>query len=178
MIATENYTDTSRGAELIIATTTNGSNVRTVTATFAANNITLAGNVIANSTNSTSSFFNLNIGGSLTYAYQTDTANTTQYINYNTQELQFVPITGTTTLVHQNIAAGRKVVVVVNNTSGSDQTINLGVPINNCTATRGRNGNYGSPANTATIFSGTTAFFTFFAFGTSTSNVYCSITPT
>jgi hypothetical protein len=28
------------------------------------------------------------------------------------------------------------------------------------------------------VFAGTTAFFTFFAFGTSTSNVYCSITPT
>jgi hypothetical protein len=178
MVATENYTDVARGASLIVSTTTPGSNVRTVTATFASNNITMTGNVIANTTNSISSFYNLNIGGSLTYAYQIDTANTTQYINYNTQELQLVPITGTTTLVHQNLFAGRKVVVVVTNTSGSDQTINLGIPINNCTATRGRNGNYGSPANTATVFSGTTAFFTFYSFDSSTSNVYCSITPT
>jgi hypothetical protein len=178
MVATENYTDTARGASLVIATTTPGSNVRTVTATFASNNITLTGNVLANSTNSTSSFYNLNIDGSLTYAYQIDTANTTQYINYNTQELQLIPITGTTTLVHQNIFTGRKVVACVTNSSGADQTINLGVPINNCTATRGRNGNYSAPANTATVFSGTTAFFTFYSFGTTTANVYCSVTPT
>ena len=178
MVATENYTDTSRGAELVISTTTNGSNVRTVTATFSANNITMTGNVIANASNSLSNFYNLKIDGSLTYAYQIDTANTTQYINYNTQELQFAPITGTTTLVHQNISAGRKVVLIATNTSGSDYTINLSVPVNNCTATRDKNGKYSAPANTVTVFAGTTLFLTFFAFGTSTSNVYCSSTPT
>jgi hypothetical protein len=176
--ATENYTDLAKGSKLVIATTPVGSNVRATVATFSANNITMTGNVIANASNSLSNFYNLKIDGSLTYAYQIDTANTTQYINYNTQELQFAPITGTTTLVHQNIAAGRKVVLVAKNTSGSDYTINLSVPVNNCTATRDKNGKYSAPANTVTMFAGTTLFLTFFAFGTSTSNVYCSITPT
>jgi hypothetical protein len=43
--ATENYTDTSRGSKLVIATTANGTNARTVTATFDANTSTFAGTV-------------------------------------------------------------------------------------------------------------------------------------
>jgi hypothetical protein len=44
--ATENYTDTSRGSKLVFATTANGTNVRTVSATMDANSATFSGTVV------------------------------------------------------------------------------------------------------------------------------------
>jgi hypothetical protein len=179
IIATENYTDTARGTKLNISITNIGSNVRTTAATFASNNITLTGNVIANSSiTSTSYFSNIKIDNGVIYPVKTVTANTTQYVDYANGSLQLIDVTGTTTIVHQNITPGRNYLIIAHNNTGSDQTINLGVPSLNCTATRDKNGKYNAPANSIPIFAGTSASYQFLTFGTDLANTYCVITPT
>jgi len=179
IIATENYTDTARGTKLNISITNIGSNVRTTAATFASNNITLTGNVIANSSiTSTSYFSNIKIDNGVIYPVKTVTANTTQYVDYANGSLQLIDVTGTTTIVHQNITPGRNYLIIAHNNTGSDQTINLGVLSLNCTATRDKNGKYNAPANSIPIFAGTSASYQFLTFGTDLANTYCVITPT
>jgi len=178
--AIENYTDTARGANVSISVTPPGSNVRQIMASFSSNNITLKGNVIANSSSSlTSYFYNIKVDGNIYYSTQTPAANSSQYINYTTGQQQLLNITGTTTLVHQNIVPGRNIYVIAHNNTVADQTINLSIPSLNCTAMRDKNGKYNqAPSNTFTIFAGTTAVIQFFSFYTDTANIYCSLTPT
>ena len=179
IIATENYTDTARGTKLSILATNPGTNVRTTVATFDSNNIILTGNVVANaSITDTSYFSNIKINNGIIYPVETIAANTTQYIDYANGSLQLIGVTGTTTIVHQNISKGRNYLIIAHNNTGSDQTINLGVPSLNCTATRDKNGKYNAPANSIPIFAGTSASYQFITFGTDLANTYCVITPT
>ena len=179
VIATENYTDTARGTKLNILVTNPGTNVRSTIASFASNNITLTGNVIANSSITDTSYFsNIKINNGITYPVKILTANTTQYIDYANGSLQLIYVTGTTTIVHQNITPGRNYLIIAHNNSGVDQTINLGVPTLNCTATRDKNGKYNAPANSIPIFAGTSASYQFISFATDLANTYCVVTPT
>ena len=176
--ATENYTDTARGAKLVVSTTNLGTNTRIQVATFQANNITLTGNVIANAAGYQSNFHDVRVEGSLIVNTAILTANTTQYINYSDVSLILVDVTGTTTFVHQNFRTGSSVKVIAHNNTGSDHTINLSVSSLNCTATRDKNGKYNAPANSITIFAGTTACYDFISFDGNLANTYCVITPT
>jgi len=121
---------------------------------------------------------NVTINRTVTYPVKIVAANTTQYIDYANGVLQLINVTGTTTLVHQNITPGKNYLVIAKNNSGADKTINLGVPSLNCTATRAKDGKYTAPANSITLFTGTSASYQFISFDGDLANVYCVITPT
>ena len=177
--ATENYTDANRGTKLVISVTNPGTNVRVQTATFASNNITLTGNIIANTVSTHTSYFsNIKVDRNIFYNNQIDVANSIQYVDYANGAQILFPATQTTTLVHRNIVEGRNVFVIATNPSGTDQTINLGIPAQNCTATRDKNGKYLAPANTIDVYAGTTSSFQFMSFDGDTANIFCIITPT
>ena len=176
--ATENYTDTARGAKLVVSTTNLGTNTRIQVATFQANNITLTGNVIANAAGFQSNFHDVRVEGSLLCNTAILTSNTTQYIDYSEVSLVLMNISSTTNFVHQNFRTGSSVKVIAHNNTGTDHTINLSVPSLNCTATRDKNGKYNAPANSITIFAGTTSCYDFISFDGNLANTYCVITPT
>jgi hypothetical protein len=179
IISYENQSPTNKGSQIQFWTTPVGTNNLVQIATFNGLTVEFTGNVVSNnSLYNTSYFSNIKVDGNIYYNVSTSAANTTQYINYLQGGQQQCAIAGTTTVSHINIVPGRQIVLVVSNSSGSDQTINLGVPPNNCTATRAKNGNYSAPSNTATVFNGTTSFFTFYSFDGTTANIYCSITAT
>lgn len=176
--ATENYTDINRGAKLVISVTNPGTNVRVQTATFASNNIILAGNVAANGLHHMSYFHDVKIDGNISVNTVVEIANTTQYVNYQNVGLLLINVNSTTTFSHLNIITGATVQVIAHNNTGVDQTINLTVPSLNCTATRDKNGKYLAPANSILIYAGTTASYKFISFDGDLANVYCVITPT
>ena len=176
--AIENYTDTARGAKLVISVTNPGTNVRVQTATFSSNNVTLSGNVIANTAGYQSNFHDVRVDGFLLVNTAILTANTSQYIDYSEVSLVLMDVTGTSTFVHQNFRTGAAVKVIAHNNTGVDHTVNLTVPSLNCTATRDKNGKYNAPANSITIYAGTTACYDFISFDGDLANTYCVITPT
>jgi hypothetical protein len=179
IVATENHTPTSKGTRIEFSTVETGSNVFTEIASFNGKTVIFTGNVVSNnSITNTSYFSNIKINNGIIYPVKNASANTTQYVDYANGSLQLINLTGTTTIVHQNISPGRNYTVIAHNNSGVDCTVNLGVPSLNCTATRDKNGKYNAPANSIPIFAGTSASYQFITFGTDLANTYCVITPT
>ena len=178
IVSTEDQTDTNHGTHIEFWTTPNGSNTLIKIATFNGQSIEFTGNVIANTADHISYFHDIRIEGSLLVNTAILTANTTQYINYSDISLVLVDVTSTTTFVHQNFRTGSAVKVIAHNNTGTDRTINLSVPSLNCTATRDKNGKYNAPANSISLFAGTTACYDFISFDGDLANTYCVITPT
>jgi len=178
IVASENHTDTTKGTVIQFWTTPIGTTTLTNIASFNGLTVTFTGNVVSNTVNHISYFRDVKVEGSLLVNTSIFIANTTQYIDYSLVSLILMNVSGTTTLSHLNYRTGATIEVIAHNNTGADQTVNLSIPAVNCTAIRDKNGKYNAPANTVTLFAGTTGNYRFTSFDGDNANVYCVITPT
>jgi len=119
--ATENYTDVARGSKLVIATTANGTNARTVTATFDANTSTFAGTVSPQKG----------------FVYPTRTANVGNSvavtIDFANDAIVRCTVNADMTVYFTNYTVGKIVDLWVTNLSGTNKTVTHGVSATNAT---------------------------------------------
>ena len=95
-------------------------------------------------------------------------ASGTLTIDHDADDIVLVTVTGNITIAHTNMAAGREVMVMVKNAATTNRTITTGVVA----------GNMSNGDNTTTV--GTvirTAFFTYYNMGTTTTDLYCNVSP-
>lgn len=92
------------------------------------------------------------------------TAGSTLTINYATDHIVLVNITGAITIAHTNITAGRNVKVIVVNATGTNLAVNTGIADINTT---------GNNAN-ANLNSNRMGAYEFISFGTTTATLYCN----
>ena len=118
--AIENYTDTSRGASVVLSATPLGTNTRTTIATFTSNTVTMTGQVFAQK------------GFSSTPRTVVD--QTPIVIDFNNDSVIRAEINAATTFSFTNYYTGKQVDVWVTNTTGSAKTVTHG-----CTSTNSTN---------------------------------------
>jgi hypothetical protein len=152
--ATENYTDVARGSKLVIATTANGTNARTVSATFDANTSTFAGTVAPQKG----------------FVYPTRTANVGNSvavtIDFANDAIVRCTVNADMTVYFTNYTVGKIVDLWVTNLSATNKTVTHGVSATNAT----NNG-------TTKVIPGTsTAKFQFYSIDGDLANTFVAIT--
>jgi hypothetical protein len=120
--AIENYTDTARGASIVLSATTNGTNVRTTIATFTSNNVTITGQ--------------LNAQKGFASSPRTVTNASSVVIDFTADSVIRVINNIGATISFTNYYPGKQVDVWVTNTDNNSKSFTHG-----CTATNSTNNN-------------------------------------
>jgi hypothetical protein len=152
--AVENYTDTARGSKLVFATTANGTNVRTVSATIDANSATFTGSVIPQKG----------------FVYATRTANVGNSvavtIDFANDSIIRCTVNADMSVYFTNFTIGKIVDIWVTNLSGTGRSVTHGVSATNAT----NNG------LAKTVPSTSTAKFQFYSLNADVGNTFVAIT--
>lgn len=181
--ALENFTQTAQGGQLLFYTVPIGGNVLTQVASVdnqsglittkatVQGNLIVNGSIIGNAVATTATLGSATITGLVTarnFSGQVRDVGTlgsgaTLTIDYSTDHMVLVNVSGPLTIAHANISLGKMVSVVIKNTTGVNQPITTGV-----TAVNTSNGN-----DTPNVNNNRSGVFVYRSFGATTANVYC-----
>lgn len=150
--ATQDFTDTASGSQIVFYTSPNNSVTKTESASISSVGISAA-NIIGNHTHP---FRNLG-----------DVSSQSISANFETDDLLFCSFTSNFSINFTNIQPGKVITIIAtNNSTGGADIITLGIP----------NKNMSNNDNTTTVSNQRTAFIRAWAVGTTVNDVFCQIT--